>query len=195
MRQNATPWRRRVSRKGREPSWYQRLPDAITSHVWSVVNRPLGQPLVPTPSFALTSLRLNDFSLCQTRSPYLPSASFFSPLFVSSPWDERPICPAVHFHSLPPSFPIQSAQLWKSLPNKRVPECRPRNFRSQIEWGRSQPVIGSRSWNPGWRLYRWKLLLSREENSTRRLCGWIMLVGGAGRRALCRNGTIGSTFE
>lgn len=99
-----------------------------------------------------------------SNASYLPYPFLLSPLFVSpTPRDAiRPRPTPANPHSPLPSFPIQSAQLSKSLPNKRAPECRPRNFRKSNWMGATLvAMIGSPA--EVW-LYHRKLLLSDGEN-------------------------------
>lgn len=132
------PWR--SQKRKRTSSWYQRPPDAITSRVWSVVNRPLVQPL----SLPYVTASRRSLSLSPPRSFVL--FTIREPLSLCLSPQSSQVPPT---SSTPPSFPIQSAQLSKSLPNKRrgggYSKYRPWNFPSQIEWGgidRSPMMIG-----------------------------------------------------
>lgn len=102
------PWR--SQKRKRTSSWYQRPPDAITSRVWSVVNRPLVQPL----SLPYVTASRRSLSLSPPRSFVL--FTIREPLSLCLSPQSSQVPPT---SSTPPSFPIQSAQLSKSLPNKR----------------------------------------------------------------------------
>lgn len=159
------PWR--SQKRKRTSSWYQRPPDAITSRVWSVVNRPLVQPL----SLPYVTASRRSLSLSPPRSFVL--FTIREPLSLCLSPQSSQVPPT---SSTPPSFPIQSAQLSKSLPNKRrggggYSKYRPWNFPSQIEWGgidRSPMMIG-RIPGEGDSLWEWMLLLSTREGNSNSL--------------------------
>lgn len=86
------PWR--SQKRKRTSSWYQRPPDAITSRVWSVVNRPLVQPLsLPYVTASRRSLSLSLFSSSRSSSFYLPSESPSRSVCLPSPAKFRQLPP------------------------------------------------------------------------------------------------------
>lgn len=161
------PWR--SQKRKRTSSWYQRPPDAITSRVWSVVNRPLVQPLsLPYVTASRRSLSLSLFSSSRSSSFYLPSESPSRSVCLPSP---------AKFRQLPPRHLVFLSKVHSS---RRV--CRikgegeaTRNIvreTSQVKLN-GEELIAARWWSVEFlergAVWEWMLLLSTREGNSNSL--------------------------